>query len=365
MMSSRPAFFNTLYPTGALNTLPSPQAGFPNPFQAASFPGYAPMGAWHMPGQFNGQFGGQYYTRYTLDGGVARVPASALPYGNTNSAGFGPGVIWYSALRGGPVPYPQQPHYPWPVPAWCPPWGRPGPAGPQGPQGPAGPAGDSQKLGSVGLYGDPYLSLQTEGLQVPAAMQNIHFGIDAGQTLTLLSDPDEGGLTVNATGVALDDSETPETAINLLEIALGDDRVQFNAATGQLVLNGDVLGSITESLDETAVGDSGAIVKIDESPDGGAGQTTRRMVFASGQYVITAAVRAAESADAQAASATPAYLDLNIEEVVADAANNATGAKTPLEGVNNPVTGAPVRLSMADMLAMEQGNALLQWFAYS
>lgn len=198
--------------------------------------------------------------------------------------------------------------------------------------------------GSAGIYGDPKMGLFTPGLgNIPDALKNIDFNQAAGAPpATILQDPD-GNLNVQVTSVQVN----PEgnTGVGQLAIKSGSDSVNFDNS-GNITVNGKVVGNIN---DAGFVGPitlpSGAVIGTSTQIDGPNGKTAERFFFKNGEYQITAALRSPAGANS--------YLDLNFEELTSTAADNATGTKYTVPGVTDPVTGQPLKLSMADLLRLE------------
>lgn len=197
-------------------------------------------------------------------------------------------------------------------------------------------------LGSAGLFGDPMFGLFTPGLEnVPDALKSFDSGIGNGQTVTLLKDSDLGGLEVTGTGVQVDPSIVNSTAIGTASFKSGNDVVTIGG-DGKLIVNGQNKGNIRDAGFIAPITlPSGLKVSTENAIDGANGATAERFVIQNGEYRITAAVRSPHP-DSRS------YLDMNFEELVADAADNATGYR-----VNVP--GQTQQFGIADLLRLEPG----------
>lgn len=188
------------------------------------------------------------------------------------------------------------------------------------------------------------MGLFTPGLgEIPEAMKNIEFTQKAGDApVTLLQDPDEN-LKVQVTSVQV--NPEGDTGVGQLSIHSGGDQIQFDH-TGNILANGQVVGNINDpGFTGPITLPSGAVIGTSSHIDGPNGEMAERFFFKNGEYQITAAVRTPSGAHP--------YLDLNFEELVNTAADNATGTRYAVSGVIDPATGQPLMLSMADLLRLE------------
>jgi hypothetical protein len=158
----------------------------------------------------------------------------------------------------------------------------------------------------------------------------------------LLSDPDEGGLEVSVTGTQVNPEDTNSTGVGSASFKAGDDTVTIGG-DGSLVINGEDKGNIND-LDSlaTITLDSGLTIGIDNEVDAADGTEGKRFVIANGEYKMTAAARKPHEDSA-------GYLDMNFEELTAKSAENATGYRAPVEGLEGGV-------SLADLLNLEPGD---------
>lgn len=252
------------------------------------------------------------------------------------------------------------------------PMGPKGPMGPMGPHGPKGDKGDkgepghiNQVLGSAGLFGDPWagafhLNQLVTDLDAHPAFDTLkRFGVSlpAGETRTVLFDPDGPLFKVNATGVQIDPKDSAKTAVGLLAMEVGNEKVEFRA-NGDLAVNGTVIGNLNgNGLIAPVTLPNGATVGTAMKIDDAQGNLKERFVLNTPNgYELTAAVRTVNGIS---------YLDSNFAETQATAADNATNSITgQLSGVTN-INGKPFNLGIADLLALESRSALIDLLRYT
>ncbi len=200
-------------------------------------------------------------------------------------------------------------------------------------------------LGSAGLFGDPQFGVFTPNLgNIPAALRGFESGIQTGQTVTLLNDADLGGLNVEATGIQVDPSNPNSHGVGTATFKSGNDTVTIQNS-GDLLVNGQVRGNIKSSgLIAPIQLANGVTVSTSLQIDGANGQMAERFVIQNGEYKITAALRS-PSADSQS------YFDMNFEELVATAADNATGYRTSVPGLTS-------QFGIVDLLKLEPGVSI-------
>jgi hypothetical protein len=208
---------------------------------------------------------------------------------------------------------------------------------------PPPPVYQNQVLGSAGLFGDPKFGVFTPNLgTVPAALQGFESNIAPGQTVTLLQDSDQGGLSVSGTGTQVDPNNPQSTGIGSATFRSGNDTVTIGG-DGSLVVNGQNQGNINDDgLIAPIQLPSGLAVSTNPEIDDANGDKTERFVISNGEYKITAAARKPHP-DANG------YLDMNFEELTPDAADNATGYQTGVPGLNQS-------FGIADLLRLEPGS---------
>jgi hypothetical protein len=212
--------------------------------------------------------------------------------------------------------------------------------------------------------GDPYFSLETKGIgTIPQAFKGIPIDLPHGETINLLSDPDCGGLELLARGATTNPNGNDDaTGIDQLSLNVGQDQKQqkliFRASDKALLLNGRVIATLDDDvtgpkrLPQGALGYYGTIETKDYE-----GKPQRQFVLLTPQYRIAASVT--EPGDCQTN-----FLNITVDEMTVNAANNATGDKQIFYGVKNPTTDENAKVSLADLLAIEPGNPLLQWSQY-
>lgn len=211
------------------------------------------------------------------------------------------------------------------------------------PPPPPPPPAKNKVTGSAGLFGDPQFGVFTPGLgNVPAALKGFESHIKAGQTETLLKDTDNGGLEITGTGVQVDPNNPNSTGIGSATFKSGNDTVTISG-NGDLLVNGQKKGNLNDDgLIAPIKLSNGMTVSTSQEVDGANGQKAERFVIANGDYKVTAAPRKPH------AESTP-YLDMNFEELKADAADNATGYKAS-------VPGFTTQFGIADLLRLEPDN---------
>ena len=216
---------------------------------------------------------------------------------------------------------------------------------PQTPPPPPPPPAN-KVTGSAGLFGDPQFGVFTPGLgNVPAALKGFESHMKAGQTETLLKDTDNGGIEVAGTGVQVDPNNPNSTGIGSATIKSGTDTVTISG-NGDLLVNGEKKGNLNDTgLIAPITLANGLTVSTSQEVDGANGQKAERFVISNGDYKITAAPRKPH------AESTP-YLDMNFEELKAEAADNATGYKTSVPGLTT-------QFGIADLLRLEPGSLSL------
>ncbi|MEB3206614.1 MAG: hypothetical protein VKK59_04620 [Vampirovibrionales bacterium] len=226
------------------------------------------------------------------------------------------------------------------------------------------PIGQNPLRGRVAALGDPYFSLETKGLgSIPPVFKDVSIDLASGKTTTLLSDPDCGGLEVIARGALKNPKGTStETSIDQLSLNLGKGSKQqqlvFRAADKSLLLNGKVIANLDDNATTGpkclpgGLGYYGTIETRDCE-----GNAERQFVLLTPQYRIAASV--SEPGQNQSN-----YLNIVVDEMQANSANNATGDKQIFTGVKNPTTNENAKVSLADLLAIEADNPLFQWSKY-
>ncbi|MEB3286190.1 MAG: hypothetical protein VKJ04_01670 [Vampirovibrionales bacterium] len=235
-----------------------------------------------------------------------------------------------------PAPPPYNPPAPPPYnPPAPPPYTPPSPP----PYNPPPPPPAPEKVnGSAGLFGDPRMGVFTPGVTVPNALKDFDSGIGNGETVTLLNDGDNGGLQIDVTGIQVDPNRTNSTGIGRFTVNSGSESFQ-------VLNNGTVaFGSQTWTFDQlrtagTQTLANGATFGISSEIDNASGGTANRFSFQNGEYKMTAALRSPHP-DSQN------YFDMNFEEIMADAADNATGHQTSVPGQSSP-------FGIADLLRIE------------
>lgn len=215
----------------------------------------------------------------------------------------------------------------------------PPPAYPPAPQPPVYQEPEKLK-GSAGLFGDPQFGLFTPGVKnAPNALKAFDSGIKNGQTVTLLKDSNLGGLEVNGTGVQVDPNRTNSTGIGSATFKSGNDTVKIQG-DGSLLVNGQNRGKIGDKGFIAPIKlANGLTVSTENAIDGANGKTAERFVIRNGEYKITAAARNPHPDSA-------AYLDMNFEELTANAADNATGFQANVAGLAR-------KFGIADLLRLE------------
>lgn len=231
--------------------------------------------------------------------------------------------------QNGPYGYNNPPAPPpaYPQPPICPP--------------PPPPVSEKEKVnGSAGLFGDPQFGLFTPGVEnAPNALKAFDSGIGNGQTVTLLKDSNLGGLEVTGTGTQVDPGRTNSTGIGTATFKSGSDTVRIQG-DGSLVVNGQNRGKIGDNGFIAPITlANGLTVSTENAIDGANGETAERFVIRNGEYKITAAARHPHPDSA-------GYLDMNFEELTANAADNATGFQTNVAGMAR-------KFGIADLLRLE------------
>ncbi|MBY0402445.1 MAG: hypothetical protein K2X66_00975 [Cyanobacteria bacterium] len=165
---------------------------------------------------------------------------------------------------------------------------------------------------------------------------------------SILKDPD-GALDVQVSQVQI--NPQGNTGVGRLDISSGPDKILVDNL-GNITANGSKVGNINDpGLIAPITLPSGAVIGTRQEIDGANGVTAERFFFQNGEYKITAANRKPTGANS--------YLDLNFEELTANAADNATGRKETVTGVTDPATGKPLQLGIPDLLRLEPGDPLL------
>ncbi len=210
--------------------------------------------------------------------------------------------------------------------------------------------------GSAGLFGDPYFGLFTPNIgEIPSELQAFDINIAPEDGLTsVLNDPDNGGFDVSVQTYAINPEGS--TGVQQASITVGPDSVEFHN-NGDLIVNGEVRGNISDEGTIAEIQLTNGSVLTSEEIDGPNGVTAERFAIITNEYKVTAAVRSPEGAGS--------YLDMNFEEITNDAANNATGHRSDVPGLNNPVTGTQLQLGIADLLSLESDSSILQFLQLS
>jgi hypothetical protein len=270
-------------------------------------------------------------------------PQPSSHYPNTQNSHKKPQLPHHSGSSSCKPPVQQCP----PAPPKCPP-----PQTPQCPEPPVQqyppappecpPQEQNKVLGSAGLFGDPQFGLFTPGIQnVPNALKGFESNIKNGQTVNLLNDPDKGGFSISATGTQVDPRNAASTGIGEATFKSGNDTVQIKG-NGDLYINGVKKGNINDAgLISPIQLANGMTVSTAQEIDNAQGGTAERFVISNGEYKVTAAARKPHPDSA-------AYLDMNFQELTANAADNATGYRTTVPGLNQ-------QFGIVDLLRLEPG----------
>jgi hypothetical protein len=205
------------------------------------------------------------------------------------------------------------------------------------------PPPKEQIKGSAGLFGDPQFGLFSPQLgQIPNALKAFESNIKPGETVTLLNDPDAGGLNISAKAVQVDPNNADSSGIGTATFKSGNDTVIIHG-NGDLIINGQKKGNINDTgMIAPITLASGLTISTAQEIDGANGAKAERFVITNGEYKMTAATRKPH------ADSTP-YLDMNFEELEPDAADNATGYQTTIPGIGN-------RFGIVDLLRLEPGD---------
>jgi hypothetical protein len=181
------------------------------------------------------------------------------------------------------------------------------------------------------------MELYTPGVSVPAAYRSFTALLAAGRTYDVLVDPGDR-IAVGVTAVQVDPANPRSTAVGRVDIRSGADRVSFTGK-GELLVNGAVVGRIGDPGLVAGRGlPDGGRVSTALATDDAAGNAAERFVFSNGAYRVTAAVRRPHP------HAEP-YLDVNVEELRSNAANDATGWQATVAGT---------AVGLADLLRLER-----------
>lgn len=221
-----------------------------------------------------------------------------------------------------PVPVPP-PHYPPPPPA------------------------PTYITGSAGVFGDPKFGLFTpDNLfgaigPAPQALRDFQSGLVAGDTPTLLQDPDNGGFNVGAHIVDINGDWPSGNAIDRLVFNSGGYNIGLDASNPyklSVLPNGSDAVSMIDFADGIDAAEQQLIATL-QSHNTFVGTTNvdgRSSVFVSNpEYNVVATQRHPDQANP--------YFDVKFEERIGQAANNATGY----------VASGPVALSIPQLLNME------------
>lgn len=195
-------------------------------------------------------------------------------------------------------------------------------------------------LGSAGLFGDPQFQVFTPNLNLPDALKSpFASGIGNGQTVTLINDPDKGGLKVDVTGIQVDPRNAKSTGVGEAVIKAGTDTVVFKN-NGDLLVNGVKKGNIKDGGFIAPITlANGSVVSTGNEIDGAGGVRAERFVISNGEYKITAALRSPHPDSSN-------FLDMNFEELVNNAADNASGYQTSVPGLTD-------KFGIVDLLKLE------------
>ncbi len=214
------------------------------------------------------------------------------------------------------------------------------------------PDHDCRVTGAAGLFGDPFFGLFTPELgEIPSELQAFDINIQPEDGLvSVLNDSDNGGFDVSVQTYAIN----PEGSVGVQQAAItvGTDSISFQN-NGDLIINGQVRGNINDAGSIAEIQLAGGSVMTREEIDGPNGVTAERFVVRTDEYKVTAAVRSPEGAGS--------YLDMNFEEQTTSAANNATGHKSQVSTLNNPATGTPLEMGLAELLSLEANSTILEF----
>lgn len=202
------------------------------------------------------------------------------------------------------------------------------------------PPPSNKVLGSAGLFGDPQFGVFTPNLGngIPNELKGFESGIKANQTVTLLNDADKGGLNLSVTGVQVDPANALSTGIGTAVFKSGNDSIQIGG-NGDLLVNGVKKGNINDAGLIAPIKVGNLTVSTSQEIDGAGGVKAERFVIDNGEYKITAAARKPH-ADSNG------YLDMNFEELVDNAADNASGYQASIAGLTQ-------KWGIVDLLKLE------------
>ncbi len=294
-----------------------------------------------LPGGFPGRTQGQPFMLMMLFSILSHVLQMLSQLGGGYQPPQPPPPPVYPPVE--PPVYPPPPVEPPPVepPVYPPPPVEPPPVEP--PVYPPPPE-KPKALGSAGLFGDPQFQVFTPNLTLPDALKSpFASGIGNGQTVTLINDPDKGGLKVDVTGIQVDPRNAKSTGVGEAVIKAGTDTVVFKN-NGDLVINGVKKGNIKDGGFIAPITlANGSVVSTSNEIDGAGGVRAERFVISNGEYKITAALRSPHPDSKN-------FLDMNFEELVNNAADNASGYQTSVPGL----TG---KFGIVDLLKLEPQTA--------
>ncbi len=205
------------------------------------------------------------------------------------------------------------------------------------------PPQEPKILGSAGVFGDPKFGIfSPEVGPIPQVLKSFESGIQAGQEVTLLNDADQNGFEVKVQGIQVNPEDANSTGIGRLTINAGQNLIQLSN-DGKILVNGQLKGNVNDSgLIAPIQLAGGVVISTSLEIDGPNGEKKERFVIQNGEYKLTAAIRSPHPDSAN-------YLDLNFEELLEDAADNATGYKVNVSGLNK-------QFGIAELLKLEPGD---------
>ncbi len=179
--------------------------------------------------------------------------------------------------------------------------------------------------GSAGLFGDPKLGLFTPDSQiqgVPPILREFDSGLAAGQTVTVLDDPDNDHFAVSVNTVQVDPNNVDSVGVGSANInfgptvqGFGDNEIIVNNDGSVHVRFGDAIdpsfGNINDGIAKQTISHG---VTIETAVRDG----ETKLIVNNGEYEVALAMRSPHPDSSN-------YFDINFEELTADAADNATG----------------------------------------
>ncbi len=179
--------------------------------------------------------------------------------------------------------------------------------------------------GSAGLFGDPKLGLFTPDSQiqgVPPILREFDSGLAAGQTVTVLDDPDNDHFAVSVNTVQVDPANADSVGVGSANInfgpvaqGFGDNEIIVNNDGTVHVRFGDAIdpsfGNINDGIAKQTISHG---VTIETAVRDG----ETKLIVNNGEYEVALAMRSPHPDSSN-------YFDINFEELTADAADNATG----------------------------------------